>query len=109
MIGGRVEETEWGPDDALLGDLLDGHYDELTEWEQGAFADMRAYLAKGRGRKLSDSQRSSVRLAHKRVLPKYENLVSRGLVPRGREVPVPEVLRNLPKKPPARRKKDGGQ
>lgn len=35
--------------------------------------------------------------------PDYQNLVSRGLVPRGREVEPPAVLRNLPLRPPTRR------
>ncbi|HEX9137659.1 MAG TPA: hypothetical protein VF905_12050 [Nitrospirota bacterium] len=31
------------------------------------------------------------------------NLVSNGLVPRGMEVPLPDVLKNLPKKPPGKK------
>lgn len=34
--------------------------------------------------------------------PTYENLWSNGLVPKGGEVVTPDVLRRLPKKPPAR-------
>jgi len=33
-------------------------------------------------------------------VPEYENLVSEGRVPRGKEVPPPPALQNLPKKPP---------
>lgn len=37
--------------------------------------------------------------------PDYENLVSSGKAPRGREVETPDVLKphNLPKKPPGRK------
>ena len=35
--------------------------------------------------------------------PEYENLVSSGRVPRGREVETPAVLRVLPLRPPGRR------
>lgn len=35
--------------------------------------------------------------------PVYENLVSSGQVPRGREVPTPAVLQHRPLKPPGRR------
>lgn len=39
-----------------------------------------------------------------RYEPRVANLVSRGLVPRGREVPTPAVLRDLPKHPPGRKR-----
>jgi|HubBroStandDraft_1064217.scaffolds.fasta_scaffold34287_1 hypothetical protein len=95
----------------MLDALVDHHAHELTPWEADAFPSMRAdLLAYGtpEGRyKLSDVQRASVKRAHERLVPEYENLVSRGLVPRGREVPTPAVLTHLPKKPP-RRRTDGG-
>lgn len=62
-----------------------------------------------RGRALSPKQRAwaeSVATGkHVEAEPEYENLVSRGLVPRGREVAPPTALRreNLPLKPPTRR------
>jgi hypothetical protein len=37
-------------------------------------------------------------------VPQYENLVSSGKVPRGREIELPEVLKKLPMKPPQRRR-----
>ncbi len=59
---------------------------------------------------LSDDQRSWVKSVYERLFdkPVYENLVSSGRAPRGREVPDPPVLQreNLPKKPPTRRKED---
>jgi len=94
-----------------LSELLDDHADELSETEAEAFADMRADLvAYGTldGRyQLSDKQRAWLRVVHERVAaPQYENLVSSGRVPRGREVETPDVLKNLPKKPPPRRRGD---
>lgn len=58
-----------------------------------------------RGFGLSDKQRAWVESIYERLfdVPKYENLVSSGKVPRGREVPTPLVLQNLPKRPPPRR------
>jgi hypothetical protein len=53
---------------------------------------------------LSEKQRGWLLGAHEKLFaaPQYENLVSSGRVPRGREVPTPAVLLNLPKKPPGR-------
>ncbi len=103
---------------SMLSELLDHHVDEMTEKEVEAFADMRFDLqaygeilkntSAGRGfHQLTDKQRQWVTSVHERLIPAYSNLVSRGLVPRGREVPTPAVLLNLPKKPPPRRRGDG--
>jgi hypothetical protein len=96
-----------------LSELLDQHADELSEKELEAFADMRFNLgvyggmtipSKGKFQMLTTKQREWVTIVHERIVPAYANLVSRGLVPRGREVETPEVLQNLPKRPPSRRR-----
>lgn len=62
-----------------------------------------------RGRALTPKQRAWAEGVatgrHVEAEPEYENLVSRGLVPRGREVEPPALLRRekLPLKPPTRR------
>jgi len=100
---------------SMLSELLDHHSDELSETEVEAFADMRFDLQAYGGmeipsapkyHQLTDRQRQWVTAVHERLVPAYENLVSRGLVPRGREVPEPEVLKNRPLKPPTRRRSD---
>jgi hypothetical protein len=97
---------------STLAELLDQHAGELTEPELEAFADMRFSLqaygdteipSKGKYQQLTEKQRTWVTSVHERIVPQYANLVSRGLVPRGREVETPAVLLNLPKKPPSRR------
>jgi hypothetical protein len=60
--------------------------------------------SKGKFQMLTTKQREWVTTVHERIVPAYANLVSRGLVPRGREVETPAVLRNLPKRPPQRRR-----
>jgi hypothetical protein len=86
----------------MLQKLLDGHLDELTDREAEAFADMRltltAYTGVSGFEQLTDKQRAWVTSVHERIVPQYANLVSRGLVPRGRE--VPSMVGPLPKKPP---------
>ncbi len=74
--------------------------DERTDVPYRAFKDML-----DRGAALSDKQRAWVRSVHARLFDEttYENLVSSGRVPRGREVETPAILRDLPKKPPPRR------
>lgn len=88
----------------LLNELLDDHVHELSGTEAEAFTDMRCDLVgydSGDGfRELTGPRRTWAKKVHERVVPQYENLVSRGLVPRGREVPTPAVLQRLPLKPP---------
>lgn len=92
----------------MLDDLLNDNIHELSEAEVEAFADMRfehtAYEAIRPGQaELTEKQRSWVKSVHDRVTGgTAENLVSRGLVPRGREVEPAPVLKNLPKSPPGR-------
>lgn len=92
----------------LLNELLDEHAGELTDAETEAFSGMRVYLRDAdHSAALSPKQRAWVTAVHERIVPEYQNLVSRGLVPRGREVPTPPVLQNLPKRPPPLPKRDG--
>ena len=54
---------------------------------------------------LTERQRAWVKGVHEKICggtPEYLNLVSSGRVPRGREVPEPEVLKRRPLKPPGR-------
>jgi hypothetical protein len=103
MSDDRISDRE------LLGVLLREHHEDLTEWEQGAFADMLQVLndghdSDGRPRdRLSTKQREIAETVHERIVPQYLNLVSRGLVPRGKEVPDPPALQHRPLKPPPRR------
>ncbi len=96
----------------MLRELLDEHWDELTDTETEAFASMRFDLqAYGgilgpeseNGRKfqeLTPDQRSWVERAHERLVGPAPTRLTAGEIPRGREVPTPTVLQNLPKKPP---------
>ena len=70
-----------------------------------AFGEMAVRLESRPGTALSDKQRKWLAGVYERVTgePQYENLVSSGRVPRGREVETPAVLQNLPKRPPGRR------
>lgn len=102
----------------LLDELLTKHADELTDGETEAFASMRFDLQAYGGilgeasesgrrfRELTDRQRVWAAAVRERFSPQYKNLVSSGQVPRGREVPTPAVLQDLPKKPPVRRRDD---
>ena len=89
----------------MLNALLNEHAHELSDAETEAFASMR-YDLELHHDKLTEKQRTWVTATHERIVPQYANLVSRGLVPRGREVPTPPALQNLPKRPPVRRTED---
>jgi hypothetical protein len=86
-------------DRKLLKDAL--RLDRIRDTDASAFEDMLIQLEENRIAALSQKQRDWVL----RVLdvPVYENLVSAGKVPRGREVVTPTVLLNRPLKPPTRR------
>lgn len=80
--------------------------DRLNDWERTAFDEMHARV-KRFPHGLSQKQLGVIRDAFERYDLETElpamNLVSEGRVPRGRrEVPVPEVLKQLPKRPPGR-------
>lgn len=79
----------------------------LTELEVEAFADMAYQLDVGRAAKLSEKQERWLSSAEGRMgvdigdVPKV--LWESGLIPEGRPVETPQVLKTLPKKPPSRR------
>lgn len=91
--------------------LLERVLDEakLTDAQREAFDDMLAKLHRS-GSALSPKQRAWAQVAlygeRYEPEPEYENLVSAGRVPRGRPVPTPAVLTNLPKRPPVRRREN---
>lgn len=68
------------------------------------FKTMLEDLHSGQRKCLSLRQRKWVNDVLDEFEPRAENLVSRGLVPRGRPVETPEVLKVLPKRPPTRPK-----
>lgn len=76
---------------------------EVRRVPEREFRDMRAKAEMGRA--LSEKQREWVRGVHARLfdVTTYENAWSGGKVPKGRDVKTPEVLKNLPLKPPGRR------
>jgi hypothetical protein len=90
----------------MLNELLEKHADELTGDQVEAFAGMRFTLTAGfsgsKYEQLTDKQRKWVTEIHEQLVPQYANLVSRGLVPRGKEVPDPPALAYRPTKPPPR-------
>jgi hypothetical protein len=105
-MGDREEDLK------MLRDILAASPNEEEELRFNARV-FREWLESLEARKmyaLSTKQRAWLRDSFEKVIgtPQYENLVSRGLVPRGREVPLPPVLdpRYLPKKPPPRRRND---
>ena len=89
-------------DAALLTKLLSEHDEELSENEREAFSDMADRLVENLHWKLLKKQREWAERVYERLVPQYENLVSSGSVPRGREVPDPPALRHRPLKPPGR-------
>jgi hypothetical protein len=82
----------------MFSDLLDKHVGDLSEKELEAFLDMRFNLKDGGFREITEKQRAWLTAVHQRVIPQYANLVSQGLVPRGRE--VSSMVGALPKRPP---------
>jgi hypothetical protein len=87
-------------DERLLQELLAASDDGLeeTRFNYRAFREMLE-----RQRPLSEKQRTWLRGVHEKITgtPHYENMVSAGTVPRGRE--VASMVGALPKKPPQRR------
>jgi hypothetical protein len=91
-------------DEKLLRDLLAWSADHDPDGEKFSPKPFEEMLSRGFG--LSPKQRAWAKGLLERFAekdPTYENLVSRGMVLRGREVETPAVLKNLPKKPPVRR------
>lgn len=91
----RTEKIAKMTDKAIVILLLK---EDLGDDTRRAFSEMLAWLDRGEGRGLSIKQREWVESALLEYLP-----ISAADVPRGREVPTPEVLRKLPLKPPPRR------
>jgi hypothetical protein len=92
----RLQRIALLGDDEALRILIDS--DDISEREEEAFKEMQEALARGRLSRLTFSQRAWVQDALKRVVP-----LDSTLVPRGKPVVTPEVLRNLPKRPPGRK------
>lgn len=86
-------------------EILDRALDEseVRSKVREAFEEMRSMLKSGERPCLSKKQRGWVSDVLDACAPQALNLVSRGFVPRGKEVELAPVLRNLPLKPPGRR------
>ena len=95
----------------MLNSLLEGHLEELSDVEVEAFADMRFCLKMGHYSNLSVKQRGWVVSTYERLVPQYENMVSRGLVPQGTPSPESRALDEMLAKPkvlrPPTKRKDG--
>ncbi len=83
-LGSKLSDNDMASFERMLDGLSSGKFTQLTERQRGWVEDV---YRKHEG----DAEGGSL------------NLVSRGLVTRGEEVPLPDVLKNLPKKPPGRR------
>ena len=92
------------PRDMADQDLLEKTAGYLKEGDsdRGIFLGWLAQFKLKERKGLSPNQRLWVNNVLDRYEPRVANLVSRGLVPRGREVETPLVLRELPKRPPSR-------
>ena len=94
-------------DKEMLQRVLD-HFDDLSDLEQKVFSSMLHKIKEAEKKDipkmLTFQQSSWLNAVAKRldVVEPAANLVSRGLVPRGNEIPVPPVLMNRPHKPPGR-------
>ena len=80
-------------------------HDDVAEdrFNVEAFERMRRTIA--RGGRLSPSQESWIEGVYAKLFdePTYRNEWSAGAIPRGKEVPTPAVLQNLPLRPPGRK------
>jgi len=94
--------TKRDDDIKLLESVLDEDL-ELTEEEQIMFDGLLDFLKGSPSRSLSKKQRNKLQASYDRSHPEYENLYSSGKVPKGKDIPTPPVLQNLPKFPPGRR------
>lgn len=88
----RREEEE-----KLLRDVL--ALDSLSDANREVFEDMLVNVEDGYRLSVKQTKWAKGLLDQ----PDYENLVSSGKVPRGREVPTPAVLLHRPLKPPGRK------
>ena len=85
-------------------ELEEGAHLEYPERHREAFRSMLDRMENAKLYQLSESQRGYVRGVYERVfqMPVYENLVSEGKVPRGKEVKLLIDEMPKPKKPPGR-------
>lgn len=94
------KRTQRARDLTMLEELL--ACEELKADERAAFANMLAELTNIRGAHFENTltlkQQAWCAARHEALIPKYENLVSDGKVPRGAE--VRSMVGPLPKKPP---------
>lgn len=81
--------------------FIDESSSEKLGTQRDSFEHMLIGLQERRFNNLTTKQR----MWAKSILdePEYENLVSEGKAPRGREVPTPAVLQQRPLKPPGRK------
>ena len=84
------------PDAELLNKLLAD--DELTDYERHVFVEWREKIRTHEWLGLKRRQRAWAEEAMRKIMP-----IPADAVPRGREVATPDVLKNLPKRPPPRR------
>lgn len=73
----------------------------ISDYWREALEDMREKLRAGERMCLSEKQRAKVRELLEENEPQYENLISTGKAPRGREVEL--MVRDKPLRPPQRR------
>lgn len=97
MIPARQIGAGMSDDVALLEKALSHALEEDTH---AAFVEMYETLVTGARRALSTRQRAWVEGVLEAHEPTYENLVSAGKVPRGREVEL--MVRDKPLRPPGR-------
>ncbi len=88
------------PDLVLLTKVLE---QDLQDDEREAFEEMREAMREGKRQGLSAKQRAWLERVLDHHCPQYANEWSAGKIPRGKEVPTPDSLRHLPKRPPIRR------
>jgi hypothetical protein len=81
------------------------YFYDFQERHRKSFRDILDRMENGKLYKLSESQRGYIRGIYERVFqsPVYENLVSEGKVPRGKEVKLLVDAMPKPLKPPGRR------
>lgn len=77
---------------------------ELSDGQRAKIEDMQDVLRQYLNLKLTTKQRAWAKGLIDE--PEYKNLMSSGQCPRGREVELAPVLKNLPKRPPMRRQDD---
>lgn len=102
MISGKT--TTGPPDTDKLRQIL--HDERIRPDEETAFRSMLDTLESGRYSSLTEKQRAWVDGVRARLeldAGDAENLYSSGLVPTGRPVETPDVLRKLPMRPPGKR------